>query len=198
MRRCQLRNSDWLRSIAERAAGRFELETLGEHARMCLDLCPDQLKDRAVVRLRRSAAATGRTILIATTPTDGEMEAALQWAAGVRDILQDSEPADLYLFMDARCEPPRAARLEADDRFCRRFVTRTGDEPSTLLDRTFLAGLSEQSAGSAPSEPLQASLSALQDLPPDVATAWREALLGGSIKGDLAEALVAAYPLDEG
>jgi hypothetical protein len=51
-----------------------------------------------------------------------------------------------------------AARLETDDRFCRKVVVREGEDTDSFLDRSFLATLSPSGSSDSISDPLLASL----------------------------------------
>lgn len=67
-------------------------------------------------------------MLIAAIPYDLEkIQGAFRWAADVRDTLAEPQTADLYMFMliDGVASED-AARLETDDRFCRKVVVREG------------------------------------------------------------------------
>ncbi len=137
--------SDMLEAIGARATERFELEEEGrESARARLHrLCPDDVCDHGVVRLRRTGAARGgwRTMLVASLPNADQLGKALRWTADVREELPDPEASDLYLLIvGPGLDELDPETIESDEHFCRKLVQRTSEEtPNAMLDRTFLA-----------------------------------------------------------
>jgi len=157
--------------------------------------------DSAVIQLRRvnRDRAGWRTVLIAAIPYDlAKIQSAFRWAADVRDTLAEPQTADLYMFMLIEgVASEDAARLETDDRFCRKVVVREGENADSFLDRSFLATLSPSGSSDNINDPLLASMGTLGlthswVLPHlDV---WRELLLSGKSGSDVADALrVAAF-----
>lgn len=189
-RRCHLRSNEWVLLLKDRASPRFEIEVGGDRVDELIGLAAKGL-DADVLRLRRPGAPGCRTLLVACGADAPEetARAALRWAADVRDALPEPEPADLYLFLDTPLQHDIGARIEADDRFCRRFVVRAKEPPEDLLDRTFLATMTESNPSEAPSDPLSDAFKAL----PEVPASWRAALLGETRGGELAEDLVCLY-----
>ncbi|MDP2308688.1 MAG: hypothetical protein Q8P18_21890 [Pseudomonadota bacterium] len=188
-------SEQWVALLHARVAGRFEFEGDEVGCVTLRKLAPPHLEDAAVVRLRRAAASGHRTVLVVSCDNGG-IGNALRWAASVRDALPEPEPADLYLILDAPCAVEVGARLEADDRFCRRFVIREKESPEELLERTFLRGTRVDASANAPHEPLAAALASVPGIGLSLAASWRVALLGGATGTDLFELLLAAAPAE--
>jgi len=181
-------------AIEARAYGRFTVAPGSD------DLMPasnqlTQLACTGVSRLQRGGSVAGwRTILLAEVQFTSEaIQALYSWAADVREQLPEPETADLYMFLLINGIPDEeAARIETDDRFCRKVVQRGSESFADLLDRTFLALISHDAGAGAIGDPLQAALTGLADEHPwtqghiDV---WREMLLSGKTGADLARAL---------
>ena len=184
-------------AISKRAEGRYKV-SLSDTFELAspsieIDFTTMQLK-----RINREGAGW-RTVLIAAIPFDSaKIQGAFRWAADVRDMLAEPQTADLYMFMLIEgIASEDAARLETDDRFCRKVVVREEEDVDSFLDRSFLAALSLASSSDNISDPLLASLDALKLAHPWTEPhleTWRELLLSGKSGGDLAEALrVAAF-----
>lgn len=160
-------------------------------------LLPSSAKELTggVCRLRRTGSTVGwRTILIASLAFNSEsVQSALRWAAEVREQLPEPETADLYMFLLIKDIPnEEAARIETDDRFCRKVVLRPAETESELLDRTFLATLTPDGETGTIGDPLQTALATLADKYPWTGAhlpAWHELLLSGKSGSDLAQAL---------
>jgi hypothetical protein len=184
-------------AISKRAEGRYE--TLSSNN--VEPASPSTEFESATVQLKRvnQDGAGWRTVLIAAFPFDSaKIQDAFRWAADVRDMLVEPQTADLYMFMLIEgIAPEDAARLETDDRFCRKIVVREQEDVSSFLDRSFLAPLSPAGNANDISDPLLASLNSLALAHSWVAPhleVWRELLLSGRSSSDIAEALnVAAF-----
>lgn len=181
-------------AIEARAFGRF-IVAPGSNDLMPASTQLTQLSCTSVTRLQRGGSAGGwRTILLAEVQFTSEaIQALYSWAADVREQLPEPETADLYMFLLINGIPDEeAARIETDDRFCRKVVQRGSESFADLLDRTFLALISHDAGAGAIGDPLLAALTGLADEHPwtrghiDV---WREMLLSGKTGADLARAL---------
>ena len=179
-------------AIAKRAEGRYEVSLSGT----CELGSPSIEIDSATVQLKRAnqESAGWRTVLIAALTFDSaRIQGAFRWAADVRDMLAEPQTADLYMFMLIEgIASEDAARLETDDRFCRKVVAREQECVDSFLDRSFLATLSPAGSSDNISDPLLASLGSLglthSWVVPHLDT-WRELLLSGKSGVDIAEAL---------
>ncbi|HGN0628615.1 hypothetical protein HGQ98_02460 [Achromobacter ruhlandii] len=192
---------DMVAAISKRAEGRYEISfpDTGELAAPSIEI------DSTTVQLKRinHEGAGWRTVLIAAFPFDStKIQGAFRWAADVRDMLAEPQTADLYMFMLIEgIASEDAARLEADDRFCRKIVVRVHEDVASFLDRSFLATLSPAGGSNNINDPLLGALASLSLahswVVPHVET-WRELLLSGRSGGDIAEALkVAAFGDEE-
>lgn len=127
--------------IRERAQNRFDV---------FLDnsltfLAEQPLSDVTALKVRRTGkpSSSGRTILLAAIDKIEDWKIVVRWTAQVRDMLPEPETSDLYLILLAQgFSEHNRSRIEADEQFCRKYVTSSLDELPQLLDRTFLASLS--------------------------------------------------------
>jgi hypothetical protein len=182
-------------AISERAEGRYEV-SLSDTFELASPLIDIKFATVRLKRINREDAGW-RTLLIVAFPFDlAKTQGAFRWAADVRDMLAEPQTADLYMFMlikDIASED--AARLETDDRFCRKIVARVQEDVDSFLDRSFLARLSPSSNSDTISDPLLASLGLLGKthlwVMPHLET-WRELLLSGKSGSDIAEDLKVA------
>lgn len=179
-------------AISKRAKDRYQV-SLSE----AFELASPSIEiDSSTLQLKRvnQESAGWRTVLIAAVPFDsGKIQGAFRWAADVRDMLAEPQTADLYMFMLIEgIASEDAARLEADDRFCRKVVVREEEDVDSFLDRSFLATLSPAGSSNNISDPLLASMGSLGLAHSWVVPhldAWRELLLSGKSGGDIADAL---------
>lgn len=187
-----LKIPEMLEAISNRAQGRYEIR---DPVSVELPL-PSTGFTTAAVQLKRvnREGAGWRTVLIAGLSDEAaNIHWAFRWAADVRDMLPEPQTADLYMFMLIEgVASEDAARLETDDRFCRKVVAREGEKVDSFLDRSFLASLSLPGGFDSISDPLSAALNALVGahswIEPHQAS-WRELLLSGGSGGEIAEAL---------
>lgn len=178
-------------AINARAQGRFVVTSDRG------DLLPSSIdpSKAGVCRLQRVGSSSGwRTILVATLDFTSEaVQSAVRWAASVRDQLPEPETADLYMFLMIDDIPSEeAARIETDDRFCRKVVLRSDEQANDLLDRTFLAALTPDGQTGNIGDPLHTALASLAAKHPWTGNhllAWRELLLSGKTGSELAQAL---------
>lgn len=183
--------NEMMAAIVARAEGRYDVSCIESDL---LSLSSDASKS-GVCRLRRLSAGAGwRTILISTLVFDpASLQAARRWAADVRDVLPEPQTADLYMFLLIEDIPKEeAARIETDDRFCRKVVLRTSETANDFLDRTFLATLSPTGESGIIGDPLLAALAAMADKHPWTETqlpVWRELLLSGKSGSEVAQEL---------
>lgn len=187
--------------IQQRAEGRYDMRSAEADQ---LDLPSVELSSDAY-RLKRSSivGAGWRTILLAELPfEEASVQAAFRWAADVRDVLPEPQTADLYMFLliDGISQE-EAARIETDDRFCRKVVVRESEYATDFLDRTFLATLEPSGSSEVLNDPLMSALSMLSNAQPwtsDHLDDWRESLLSGKAGADVARSLDATAFGDEG
>jgi hypothetical protein len=184
-------------AIRQRADGRYEVspsETVG----LVSPLAEIEYQTIQLKRVNRESAGW-RTVLIAAFPFEAlKIQGAFRWAADVRDMLPEPQTADLYMFLlieDIASED--AARLEADDRFCRKVVAREQEDVSSFLDRSFLAALAPAGSSDGITDPLLAALESLKKaqswVKPHIPE-WHGLLLSGMTGADIADALKrAAY-----
>jgi hypothetical protein len=188
---------EMVEAISKRAQGRYEILSSKNFELAS----PSTEFESTTVQLKRvnQEGSGWRTVLIAAFPFDSaKIQGAFRWAADVRDMLVEPQTADLYMFMLIEgIASEDAARLETDDRFCRKVVVREQEDVSSFLDRSFLATLSPAGSANDISDPLLASLNSLAMAHSWVVPhleVWRELLLSGRSGSDIAEALkVAAF-----
>src|SRR5688572_15559966 len=113
------------------ALGRFDS---ADSDASCVELellAPESMPIRCVMRLRRRESVSNgwRTLLLCSLFEASQVQHALRWAAAVRDTLPEPETADLYLIMLIEdLDDNQRLRIEADEKFCRRFVADTRAE----------------------------------------------------------------------
>lgn len=177
-------------AIAQRANGRYDVRTLEELGHTLPEIeYPSQ-----VLRLKRSNSETAgwRTILLVEVPL-ASVQIAHHWAADVRDVLPEPETSDLYMFLEmGNIANDDAARIETDDRFCRKIVARESEQVTDFLDRTFLAALNPAGDVEKLSDPLESALSSLSDAHPWTSPyilAWKAELLSNNSGTEVAQIL---------
>jgi hypothetical protein len=177
-------------AIIQRAKGRYDV-CLPDGAQLEL---PEVDCNSHVVRLKRSnmERAGWRTVLL-IEPSLAALQAANQWAADVRDVLPEPENSDLYMFlMISGVAKNDAARIETDDRFCRKFVVSESESTGDFLNRTFLAALDPAGDVETLSDPLVSALNTLSNAhswsAPHIA-AWRAQLLTNQNGADVVRIL---------
>lgn len=175
-------------AINQRAEGRYEV-----HPAKAMEL-PMVEHTSEILRLKRSSIdkAGWRTVLLIELPSH-LVKAAHQWAANIRDVLPEPETSDLYMFIILQgTTHDEATRIETDDRFCRKVVTRQEETPMEFLDRTFLAALDPPGNVEMLSDPLIAALQALssaQSWTKDHIDRWKTELLSTTNGADVARLL---------
>ncbi len=181
-----------IEAIIKRAEGRYETPVIDQD----LFDFPDSGVDFKICRLKRSNSPSAgfRTILIVDLPFNSlSIQAAFRLAADFRDILPEPQTADLYMFMLIRNIPLEdAARIETDDRFCRKVVAREFEEADDFLDRTFLSAPSSAASSESLNDPLLAALASLGDAHPWTVNhldSWRNSLLSGKNGSEIANDL---------
>lgn len=157
-------------------------------------MLPEVEYDSHVLRLKRShiERAGWRTVLLIELPLMA-LQAANQWAADVRDVLPEPETADLYMFlMISGIAKDDAARIETDDRFCRKVVVGEYEAAGDFLNRTFLAALDPAGDVETFSDPLVSALNTLSNARPwsvPHIAAWRAQLLTNKNGADVVRIL---------
>lgn len=179
---------DLTTAINQRAENRYQVQVADATE------LPDVDHPSTILRLKRqrSAHAGSRTILLIELPTSS-LQAAYQWSADVRDVLPEPETSDLYMFMLIRdVSDNEAARIETDDRFCRKVVARQFEEALDFLDRTFLAALNPAGNAETLSDPLVSAFKAMVISHPWTGrhmSAWKAKLLSTANGGDVVQVL---------
>lgn len=169
-------------AIIQRAEGRYDVMPAEESVMLSY---PKVECKAGAYRLKRSTmtGAGWRTVLLIELPLTS-IQVAFHWSADVRDVLPEPETADLYMFlMINNISEDDAARIETDDRFCRKVVVRESEDVMDFLDRTFLAALDPAGDIETLSDPLVSALTELSTVHPWVSThitSWKEHLLSTS------------------
>lgn len=128
-------------------------------------LAEPSLADVSALKLRRAERpdSSGRTVLLAVIDKVEDWKTVSRWTAQVRDMVPEPETSDLYLILLAEgFSSHNCSRIEADEQFCRKYVTSSLDEISSLLDRTFLAALSVSGTGDGIVDPVTAAFQSTQ------------------------------------
>jgi hypothetical protein len=147
--------------VRTRAQNRFEVSV----DEFLASLAEPSLADVSALKLRRAELpnSRGRTILLAVIDKTEDWKTVSRWTAQVRDMVPEPETSDLYLILLAEgFSSHNCSRIEADEQFCRKYVTSSLDEISLLLDRTFLAPLSVSGTGGRIVDPVTAAFQSTQ------------------------------------
>lgn len=148
--------------IRDRARGRFDVFIDNS----LTNLAEQPLNDVTALKVRRTIRplSSGRTMLLAAIDKIEDWKIVVRWTAQVRDILPEPETSDLYLILLAQgFSAHNRSRIEADEQFCRKYVTSSLNEMPQLLDRTFLASLSASDIGTEIVDPVTAAFIATQN-----------------------------------
>ena len=150
-------------TIIRTANERFVVEREDAGRSELMALAPGELHKKNVLRLQRKAAGTHgrRTLLIAELANSTEIDLALQWSAACKDVLLDPESSDLYLFIilanhDYTVE--QCINVEANEKFCRKFILRPHETNEELIERTFLLPIIDKSTDQPIQDPLTSAL----------------------------------------
>jgi hypothetical protein len=195
--------------IKARSDGRFSCANAGAEIDEFTALKGEGIAKCQVFFLRRleRPIAGRRTLLVASITNKQAIPIAVSWAAQVRSALPEPEAADLFLFLLAEeISDDIAARVEADEQFCRKYVKRKGESVAAMLDRSFLASIYTPVTVGAGDETLALLGDPLSNA--FVFTSkdhawfdakqqhlWRQTLLSGSTGSDVVDVLIA--PIDE-
>ncbi len=128
-----------------------------------IELCPTSIEDKTVLRLQRKLSGTrgSRTLLVCELANSKEIDHALEWSAACKDFLLDPESADLYLFLVLREQDitvEQCINIEANDKFCRKFIQRPSESNEEMIDRTFLLSVADNSTNQSIQDPLTVAL----------------------------------------
>lgn len=175
-------------AISQRAERRYEV-----HLADAMEL-PEVEHTSKILRFKRARIdkAGWRTVLLIELPSSA-VQSAHQWAADVRDVLPEPETSDLYMFLlISDVTNDEAARIETDDRFCRKIVARKSEAMMDFLDRTFLAALDPPGDVETLSDPLVSALNSLSAAHPWTdphITTWKAELLSNTNGADFVRVL---------
>lgn len=156
-----MKNREIEAQVRTRAQNRFEVSVVESLAL----LAEPSLADVSALKLRRATKphSSGRTVLLAVIDKVEDWKTVSRWTAQVRDMLPEPETSDLYLILLAEeFSSHNCSRIEADEQFCRKYVTSSLEEIPSLLDRTFLARLSASGTGDGIVDPVTAAFQSTQ------------------------------------
>ena len=184
------------KQILDSAVDRYQANSDDLICDLFLGLSPD-LEQKQVIRLRRftNRRNAWRTLLIAIVTQNDELEKALGWAAMVKEELLNSEPADLYLLVISTgfISPEKCINIEADERYCRKYVLKPKESISQLLNRCFLYQKDDDEQIGSLADPLREALikTGIQYewFEASKQERWKSAFLSGNNGIELAELL---------
>ena len=188
---------DILTTVQTLCASRFNYVGSGDTVSTLVKL-GKSLELRSVVKLSRKnfEAASSRTLLITIVQEKTQFDHALQWAADVREILLNNERSDLYLYIFSTnlFNNEQCINFEADERFCRKYVSRPSETIKDVFNRSFLHEYDTSIELSGFTDPVQEALGkthlAYSWFNEDNQLQWKKALLTGKSGLDLAELLL--------
>ncbi len=187
--------------ISQEVKDRFILISESGEIDILKSLAPDSLIRKDVIRLQRIANATmgWRTLIIAAAESPSDISKALEWSASCKEELLDPDSSDLYLFIIGSFEISieECVSIEANEKFCRKFVLRPEETLQQLLKRTFIPPLRHEIVSDSIIDPLTAALSltAAADAPwltSDEQKRWQKALLSNLNGPELVDTLFTA------
>ncbi|MCJ8268559.1 MAG: hypothetical protein MJK04_04065 [Psychrosphaera sp.] len=189
--------TELLQAIIDAAQGRFKHDNTSEMIDDLRLLANEELTQPQVIRLSRihSDNCGWRTILTTQISDASQLLLANRWAADVRGYLCEPETSDLYLIINCDgISPDQILRAEADEQFCRKFVSWPNETPQQLLRRTFLAPIELAQNEQPLLDPLSLALENTADehqwFDNKISQKWRQLLLSGKTGRDLLELLV--------
>nr|WP_314545717.1 ABC-three component system middle component 1 [uncultured Massilia sp.] len=156
-----MKNPEIEAQVRNRAQNRFEVSVDKSLAL----LAEPSLADVSALKLRRVTKpdSSGRTVLLAVIDKVEDWKTVSRWTAQVRDMLPEPDTSDLYLILLAEeFSSHNCSRIEADEKFCRKYVTSSLEEIPSLLDRTFLAPLSASGTGEGIVDPVTSAFQSTQ------------------------------------
>ncbi|MCD6010833.1 MAG: hypothetical protein K0Q79_695 [Flavipsychrobacter sp.] len=188
----------FVNAIIESVKHRYLIEENEEITTLFYRLSSDNLKNKVIVRIKRSSSPLSywRTLLLSTANNEEEYNLTLDWVASVKNELLDPESSDLYLFSfinDPDQTLDDCINLETNERFCRKYILRPKETTEDFLNRTFLALLASEKSNEEISDPLLVALSNTSTdnswFNKQEQNKWREAFLSGQSSYDLIELL---------
>lgn len=198
-----MNTQSYIQAIVSAATGRFEPETESEKISEIMSIVEGEFEGNGVVRLRRKGSEKSgfRTILIAEIKSN-QLTLASRWAANVRDFLAEPEISDLYLIIiSSDITSEQAMKAEADEQFCRKFVSRPNEEFSELLERTFLSSINFDERQDVLTDPLELAFEKTRLENPwfneEASDNWKREFLSGKTGRDLVEAIIGSATIKE-
>lgn len=192
--------------ISDNIQNRFSLETQNDVEGEMLDLLPENIPYRQVLRFERQhpshiLSRYMKTLLIVGITTD-QLRDVLQWAALCKELLLDPETSDIYLFIlwlnDSDPSVEECLRVEANEDFCRKFVLRPHETIESFIERTFLKQVNTPQPLDLGQDPLISAFSGLEEqfawFDEAEKARWKEAFGSGDSGFDLFDALITPNP----
>jgi predicted Mrr-cat superfamily restriction endonuclease len=194
----------YVQTIIDATNKRFDAETESDVISKILSVGGEDFHHKSVIRLRRASSEKSgfRTMLIAEIVSN-QLTLASRWAANVRDILAEPEISDLYLIIvSSDITSEQAMKAEADEQFCRKFVSRPDEGFSELLERTFLSSISFDERKNVLTDPLDLAFEKTRLVNPwfseDASDDWKREFLSGKTGRDLVEAIIESEGIKKG
>ena len=193
-------------AILEYTKGRFMPNSQEEWVDMACKSMGNDLADKTIIQLRRISVEVNnwRTFLIVVCDPKKDYEKLLEWTGIVRDELLDPETSDLYLILGpgaAQLTIEQCVSIEADEKFCRKYILRPRETITDSLSRTCLAAIDEIDKESEIHDPLLLALNSTSSgnswLNSELKEGWKRALLSGKTGDDLIELLFNEPNTDE-
>jgi len=185
-------------AIITSASDRYKFSIDKDQKERLLSIASDLLSDINVIQLKRNTNETNnwRTILVCLAFSIDSFDKILKWTADVRDELLDPEASDLYLITvitGSELSLDICTNIESDDKYCRKYILRPGEDIQGLLSRTFLNTLTNEASHEEIVDPLHTALNNTAKnmawFTPTIQDYWKAALLSGKTSADLIENL---------
>lgn len=191
-------------AFVQSASNKYEVEDLDSNISNLMGLAPVQLTEIGILRLKRKTNFTGywKTLIFVILESVDEFPLAFNWIASIKEDLLDPESSDLYFIggvKDSSISQELCTNIESGDQFCRKYILRPGETISSLIDRTFLANLTESSVEQEIVDPLYMAIQQTAKRLPSFSDKqqeyWRDKLLSGNSGAELIDQLFKQSPI---
>lgn len=181
---------------------RFRIQNLDNFSLTLKNLCPDNLLEKALLRIQRSSFPENenkywKTLIIVRINEQEHLRSALEWVALVKDMLLNPENSDLYLFLCWGMEYEQSLedclRIESSEEFCRKYVVHPRDTGQSFIERTFISKIDDSIQKQLGTDPLLSAFSVVANTYPWFneieKKKWKEVFVSGKTGAELIESL---------
>jgi len=191
-------------AFSQKASEKYEIQSSNLLIDNLIELAPIKLTEIAIIRLKRNGNTTNnwKTLIFAFLDSVAVFPTAFSWVAAIKEELLDPESSDLYFIgavKNDQISNELCTNIESGEQFCRKYILRPGEIVSDLIDRTFLANLTESKVEEEIVDPLymaiQLTAKRLPGFNAQQQEHWRDTLLSGNSGAELIDQLFKQSPL---